>query len=133
MTLSKSTHNKQSNMIRLRLLQAFIFAAVILVSQEAFALATLHHLYNASRRMYEAVGAPLYGVLIQGPKNVKTAYMDEAWHQEKPEKRGKFKYKVFGVLRSPGEEAKGIIKGVTDSVSSLGKVCWELISIVFGD
>jgi hypothetical protein len=99
----------------------------------AFALATAHHLYNASRRLCETVGAPFYGLLVQGPKNIKDAYFSEVWEQEKPENQGLLRNKIFGIYRAPGEEVKGIITGVTDSVTSLGKAGIEFISIFSGD
>ncbi len=98
-----------------------------------FALATPHHLYNISRRLCETIGAPFYGLLVQGPKNVKEAYVAEVWEQEKPKNRGLFRNKLFGIYRAPGEEAKGIITGITDSVTSLGKAGIEFVSIFFGD
>jgi hypothetical protein len=68
----------------------------------AYALSTPHHLYVISRKLVETVGGTFYGIFVQGPKNVKTAYHAEVWEQEKPEKRGKLKYKTVGVLRAPG-------------------------------
>ena len=101
--------------------------------QQAFALSTVHHLYLISRRLVEVVGGPFYGIFVQGPKNVKAAYHAEVWEQEKPYKNGTFKYKAAGVLRAPGEEAKGLVDGVTGSVTSAGKAAKEFISIFFGD
>jgi hypothetical protein len=114
---------------------AIIICADIFLSSSppAFALASAHHLYNVSRRLCETVGAPFYGLLVQGPGNVKDAYVSEAWEQEKPENNGLLRNKLFGIYRAPGEEAKGIITGITDSVTSLGKACIELISVFFGD
>ena len=88
--------------------------------QQAFALSTVHHLYLISRRLVEVVGSPFYGIFVQGPKNVKAAYHAEVWEQEKPYKNGTLKFKAAGVLRAPGEEAKGLVDGITDSVSSGG-------------
>lgn len=101
--------------------------------QQAFALSTVHHLYLISRRLVEVVGGPFYGIFVQGPKNVKAAYHAEVWEQEKPYKNGTLKFKVAGVLRAPGEEAKGLVDGITDSVSSGGNALKHFISIFFGD
>ena len=99
----------------------------------ARAASTPHHLYNISRKLVETTGAPLYGIFVKGPKNIKQAYNAEVWGQEKPAKRGKFIHKAAGVLRSPGEEIKGIVDGLTDCVSSLGQAAKEFVSIFFGD
>jgi hypothetical protein len=110
-----------------------ISSLICLSPPPAYALATAHHLYNTSRRLCETIGGPFYGLLFQGPKNVKDAYFSEVWEQEKSENRGLLRNKLFGIYRAPGEEAKGIITGITDSVTSLGKACIEFISIFFGD
>lgn len=99
----------------------------------AWPRSTPHHIYNMSRRLVEAAGGPLYGIFVAGPRNVKIAYIAEVREQEKPEKRGKLRYKVFGIWRAPGEEIKGVIDGITHSVSSAGRFCKEFISIFFGD
>lgn len=112
---------------------AVIVLILLFVPGPVQARSTPHHIYNISRRLCETVGGPFYGVFVQGPKNIKETWQAEVWEQEKPEKRGKLQYKLFAVYRAPGEEAKGIIKGITDSVVSLGKACTELISIFFGD
>jgi hypothetical protein len=101
--------------------------------QQAFALSTVHHLYLISRRLVEVVGGPFYGVFVQGPKNIKTAYQAEVWEQEKTYKNGTLKFKIVGILRAPGEEAKGAVDGITDTVTSAGKAAKEFISIFFGD
>ena len=119
--------------LRLKLFGIFIAGALLFLSERAFALSTPHHLYNMSRRLYETVGGPFYGLCIQGPKNAKKAYVSEVWEQEKPKHRGLVRYKLLGLWRAPGEETKGIITGITDGVTSLGKACIEFVSIFFGD
>ncbi|MBN1913475.1 MAG: hypothetical protein JW788_03650 [Candidatus Omnitrophica bacterium] len=115
-------------------LTAVVFILFIFMpSRSAFCRSTPHHIYNISRRLVETVGAPFYGAFVAGPKNIKKTWHEEVWEQEKPEKRGKFKYKAAAVMRSPGEEAKGIIDGVTSSVSSFGSALKEFVSIFFGD
>ncbi|MFA5363356.1 MAG: hypothetical protein WC335_09015 [Candidatus Omnitrophota bacterium] len=122
--------NPSSKICAALILCAHIFCSS---SPPAFALASAHHLYNASRRLCETAGAPFYGLLVQGPKNVKDAYVSEVREQEKPENNGLLRNKIFGIYRAPGEEIKGIITGVTDSVTSFGKACIEFISVFFGD
>lgn len=117
----------------LRTGQILIIGAIIFLHKPAFALSLPHHLYNMTRRLCETAGAPVYGIFFQGPKNIKETYISEVWEQEKIKNRGKLRYKLFAVWRAPGEEAKGIITGITSSVSSLGKACTEFISIFFGD
>ena len=99
----------------------------------AFCRSTPDHLYRISRRLVATAGAPLYGIFVQGPKNVKEAWQEEVWEQEKPENRGKLKHKMAGIWRAPGEEAKGIIDGITSSVSNFGTALKEFVSIFFGD
>ena len=117
----------------LKIGQILLICIFLLSPCQTFALSPPHHLYNISRRLCEVVGAPIYGVFFQGPKNIKEAYVSEVWEQEKPENRGQLHRKLFALWRAPGEEAKGIIKGITDSVSSLGQAGTELISLFFGD
>ena len=118
-----------------RLFLVIIISAslILLPCQAAFSRSTPHHLYNISRRLAVTAGAPFYGIFIQGPKNIKEAWQGEVWEQEKPEKRGKLKYKMAAVLRAPGEETKGIIDGITSSVSSFGTALKEFVSIFLGD
>lgn len=99
----------------------------------AYALSGRHHLINTCKNLGQAVMAPFYGLLIKGPKNVKQAYKYEVWEREKPEKRGLLRYKMFGLWRAPGEESKGIIDGLTESINFQGQALKEFISIFFSD
>lgn len=98
-----------------------------------FALSTVHHLYNFSRQCCRVIAAPIKGALIRGPQAIKAAYVAEVWEQEKPEDQGKFRNKLFGVWRAPGEEAKAIIDGITEGLSVAGDAFKEIISIFWGD
>lgn len=60
-------------------------------------------------------------------------YQYEVHGLEKPEKRGRLRNKFIACYQAPGEEAKGIIDGITESVRSGGIALKELISIFFGD
>jgi len=81
----------------------------------------------------KVVSSPLYGMFIKGPKNIKKAYQDEVWGREKKEKRGLLRYKLFVIWRMPGEEIKGIIDGVVESVDAGVHFLKEAISIFFSD
>ena len=123
-----------TNFTKKLFLTAVIFISLIFLPVKlAFSRSTPHHIYNISRRLVETVGAPFYGVFVGGIKNIKKTWHEEVWEQEKPEKRGKFKYKAVAVLRAPGEEIKGIIDGITSGVSSFGSALKEFVSIFFGD
>lgn len=123
-----------TNIVKRLFLTAFISLLLVFLSyQTAFSRSVPHHLYNISRRLVAAAGAPLYGIFVQGPKSIKKAWHEEVWEQEKPEKRGKLKHKVAAIWRAPGEEMKGIIDGITSSVSNFGSALKEFISIFFGD
>ncbi|MCM8774369.1 MAG: hypothetical protein NC820_06525 [Candidatus Omnitrophica bacterium] len=83
--------------------------------------------------MCEVVRSPIYGVFIQGPKNIIKMYNYEVWGREKIEKRGLLRYRLFALWRGIGEETKGIISGITNTFVSTERVFSELISIFFGD
>lgn len=107
--------------------------ALALFSQDVYAKSTRGHIITMGRSLVVCVGAPFYGIFVKGPKNVKEAYQYEVWGREKPEKRGRLRGKLFGIWRAPGEEAKGIIDGVVDSVTAAGRLCKEFLSIFFSD
>jgi hypothetical protein len=92
-----------------------------------------HHTINMGKDLAEVVTAPLYGTFIQGPKNIKKAYEYEVHQREKPEKRGLLRYKLLAIWRAPGEEMKGIIDGVVDSIEASGNFLKEFISIFWSD
>ena len=92
-----------------------------------------NHLINMGKNLGEAVGSPFYGTFFKGPKNIKKAYIYEVWEKEKPEKINLFRYKLFALWRAPGEETKGIIDGLVNSVQASGNCLKELISIFFSD
>lgn len=106
------------------------FAFIPLVS---YSHSTRHHLIDMGKSLVECVGAPFYHTFVQGPKDVKAEYNYEVWEREKPEKRGLLKYKLFGIWRAPGVEAKAIVDGVVESVKSAGNFVKEFLSIFFSD
>jgi len=77
--------------------------------------------------------SPLYGMFIKGPKNIKEAYEYEVYGGEDPEKKGLLRKKLFALWRSPGEETKGLIDGLVDSVKAGGDFLKEFLSIFFSD
>ncbi|MCM8789560.1 MAG: hypothetical protein NC916_00855 [Candidatus Omnitrophica bacterium] len=116
------------------MLVVLIFVLLVLLPyQNAYSRSVPHHVYNISRRLVATAGAPFYGILVDGPRNIKKVWHEEVWGQEKPENRGKLKYRVAAIWRAPGEEMKGIIDGITYSVSNFGAALKELVSIFFGD
>jgi len=116
-----------------RLTTLFLILLILTVTNPVHASSTRGHLITMGRSLIETIGSPLYGIFIQGPKNAKQAYTYEAWGREKEEKRGLMRYKMLGVWRAPGEEAKGAISGLVDCTKSAGNFFTELISIFFSD
>jgi len=114
-----------------------VYAIVIMVSlycfQDAYALSVRHHLINTGKSLIKMVISPFKGVLVTGPKNIKRAYTYEAYEREKVEERGKFQHKLFGIWRAPGEEIKGTVTGVVDTVKYAGEAIKEFTSIFFSD
>ena len=106
---------------------------ILLTANVSYAHSVRHHLIDMGKNLIEAAGSPLYGTFIQGPKNIKEAYNYEVWGREKEEKRGQLKYKLFSLWRAPGEEAKGIIDGIVESVKASGNFLKEFLSIFFSD
>lgn len=106
---------------------------IILCFSNAYAYSIRHHLINMGKNLVEVVLSPLYGLFIKGPMNIKKAYNYEVYGREKPEKRGLLRYKLFAIWRSPGEQIKGTIDGLVDSVKSAGQFSKELLSIFFSD
>jgi len=111
-----------------------IMALVIsLCSRQVFAHSIRHHIIDMGKNLVKLTLSPLYGVFVQGPKNIKEAYTYEVYGSEKPEKRGLLWKKAFAIWRSPGEETKGIIDGLVDSVKAGGDFLKEFLSIFFSD
>ncbi len=110
-----------------------IIILTFLINNPIYAYSIRNHLINMSKNLVETIGAPLYGLFVEGPKRIKQAYKYEVYEREKPEKRNQTKYKLFGLWRAPGEEAKAIIDGSVDSVKSAGNFLKEFISIFFSD
>ena len=79
------------------------------------------------------VCAPLKGIFITGPQNIKKAYTSEVWDREKPTKRGLLRYKIFALWRAPGEEVKGLIDGLVESAQAGGDLLKNFLSIFFSD
>ncbi|MFH1339400.1 MAG: hypothetical protein ABIH40_06130 [Candidatus Omnitrophota bacterium] len=92
-----------------------------------------HHLINMGKSLVRLTFSPLYGVFVKGPKNIKEAYEYEVYGSEKPEEKGLLRKKLFAFWRSPGEEAKGAIDGLVDSVDAGGRFMKEFLSIFFSD
>lgn len=112
----------------------FLFSvSMCLYCPASFALSTPHHLYSMSRACVRVIGALPYALFVQGPKNIKETYRQEVWEQEKEKHRGKMKYKLAGIARAPGEEAKAVVDGVVFLVTDTGAFCKDFISIFFGD
>lgn len=114
-----------------------VYTIVIIVSlycfQDAYALSVRHHLINTGKNLIKMVISPFKGVLVTGPKNIKRAYEYEVYEREKVEERGKFQHKLFGIWRVPGEEIKGTVTGVVDTVKYAGEAIREFTSIFFSD
>ncbi len=92
-----------------------------------------HHLIDMGKCLIRLTLSPLYGAFIQGPRNIKEAYEYEVYGNERSEKRGLLRKKLFALWRSPGEEAKAIIDGLVDSVKAGGRFTKEFLSIFFSD
>lgn len=111
-----------------------IIALIISVScLQTEAYSTRHHLINMGKNTVKIAFSPLYGLFIKGPKNIKEAYRYEVYGSDKPEKRGLLRKKLFALWRSPGEAAKGLIDGLTDSAAAGGQFLKEFLSIFFSD
>ncbi len=115
----------------LRYLISMTFIAMIFLGfiSNAEALSIRHHLVNATKNLVKMTIAPFKGIFITGPKNIKEAYTYEAERAENPQERSK----LCGIWRAPGEEMKGILDGVVETVDCGRKFLWEVISIPWGD
>jgi hypothetical protein len=107
--------------------------AMSLCCQQASAHSARHHLINMGKSLFKLTLAPLYGVFVKGPQNIKEAYDYELYGSDKPEKRGLLRKKLFALWRSPGEETKGVIDGLVDGVNAGGQFLKEFLSIFFSD
>ncbi len=110
-----------------------LFSLACLISTPAYAYSARHHLIEMGKNAGQMIGAPLEGIFINGPQNIKKAYTYEVWEREDQQKRGLLRYKLFALWRTPGEEAKGIIEGVVESVKAGGSLLKNLLSIFFSD
>lgn len=115
--------------IRVSILIFFFF----FTTANAYARTPLHHLYLFGRRTAQAVIAPVYGVAVEGPRRVKEAYTYEVWEHEKPEKNGRLSDRAYAVWRAPGEEIKGTLSGIKNSVGYATEAIEHLVSIFFSD
>ena len=116
-----------------QLVVVFVVIIGIITPYKVYSYSVRHHLINMGKDVVKVVSSPLYGMFIKGPKNIKKAYQDEVWGREKKEKRGLLRYKLFVIWRMPGEEIKGIIDGVVESVDAGVHFLKEAISIFFSD
>lgn len=105
----------------------------ILISHPAYAYSVRHHLINMGRNLVKMAFSPLYAAFIQAPRNIKETYGYEVWGREKPEKRGRFRYRLFAIWRSPAEATKAVLDGLIESVEASGEFSKEFLSIFFGD
>lgn len=110
-----------------------VITLILFFSSQAHAYSPRHHLINMGKTLIKFSLSPLYGLFIKGPQNVKKAYLYEVYGREKPEKRGRLPYKLFALWRAPGEQIKGTIDGVVDSVEAGGQFLKEFLSIFFSD
>lgn len=111
----------------------FLLLVTLTFSPNAYPYSARHHLINVGKSAIKIVIAPLHGLLIKGPQNIKDAYTYEAGKREKKEKRELLRYKLFAIWRAPGEEAKGIIDGVVEAVQAGGDLLKNFLSIFFSD
>lgn len=117
------------NICKILAILGFIFC----LHSSLLAHTTEHHMIDTGKNLVKCALYPLHGIFIQGPKNVKKAWQYEVHGLEKPEKRGRLPARLSALWRAPGEEAKGIIDGLVDSVKAGGRSVKEFISIFFGD
>ena len=110
-----------------------IILTISVTCYPAHAHSIRHHLIDMGKNLVKLTFSPFYGVFIKGPRNIKQAYEYEVYGSEKAEKKGLLRKKLFALWRSPGEEAKGIIDGLVDSVKAGGQFLKEFLSIFFSD
>jgi len=91
------------------------------------------HILNIIKELSYTPLSVLKGIFLYSVENVKKAYNYEVYQREKPEKRGKLRYKLFAIWRSIGEVGKGVIDGFKESVIHTTRALKELISIFFSD
>ncbi len=111
------------------LIGILIFTNLIAFAPKAEAVSMKRHLCNAGENLGKMVFAPFKGVFITAPRNIKNAYIYEAYQREKPKKNSKLR----GIWRAPGELVKGALDGIVETVDYGRKTFWEIISIPFGD
>lgn len=111
------------------IIAVFLAICLLLSSSQAYALSARHHLINAGRDFFKMVFSPFKGVFVTGPKNVHKAYTDEINQPDEAQLR----HHLFGIWRAPGEELKGIITGIEETVKFAGSMLKEIISIPFSD
>jgi hypothetical protein len=108
-------------------------ALTLLITSPVEAHSIRHHLIDMGKNLVILSASPLYGLFIKGPRNIKEAYRYEVYGSENPQKQGLLRKKAFALWRSPGEEAKGIIDGLVDSLKAGGQFLKEFLSIFFSD
>ncbi|MCP4648485.1 MAG: hypothetical protein GY853_00200 [PVC group bacterium] len=101
--------------------------------QPVYAFSTRHHLINIGKNLINIPLAPLKGIFIKGPHNIKEIYRYEVYGNEKPEKNGWLIKKLFAVWSAPAGETRGVIDGMVEGVDSAGKVITNTIDIVTSD
>ena len=114
--------------------KVFIFSVITCaLCVNTYSQSARHHVINMGRNTLKVVSAPLKGVFITGPQNIKKAYTYEVWERENPTKRGLLRYKVFALWRAPGEEIKGVIDGLVESIQAGGNLLKNFLSLFFSD
>ena len=121
--------------MRMRLFRNAVCAAVfcLFISGGVYAYTPEHHLINMGRDVLNILASPVKGVFLKGPADVSAMYQAEVYGREKPEKRGKFRYRMFALWSAPAVECKAIIDGLVDCGRFTGKFFKELLSIPFSD
>jgi hypothetical protein len=120
-------------MRKIILIFSLVCLTILYENSYAQALSARHHLFNAAENIIRMIFAPFKGTFVTGPRNIREAYTYEVYEREDATKRGKLRYRLYGIWRAPGEEAKGIISGIAESVNYGAEALKELISIFWGD
>ena len=110
-----------------------LFFMLFIFSPQAHAYSIRHHFINIGKNLCKFTLAPLNGLFIKGPQNIKEAYRYEVYGSDDPAKNGLLRKKIFALWRAPGEEAKGLIDGVVESVIAGAECLKNFLSIFFSD
>ena len=111
----------------------FLFFCFLLLVNPAFAKSVRGHLISSCSHLTKALAAPVKGIFVTGPNNVKNTWQYEVAGREKEEKCGALRYKAFAVWRAPGDEIKGVLDGCVECISESGESLKNLVSVFFSD